>query len=69
MAAVPLEIDLELCDGCGKCLPACEPQALAMVDGVAVLAWPDRCVYDGGCEPACPVGAIRLPYMVVFSET
>jgi MinD superfamily P-loop ATPase len=60
------EIDRILCNGCGKCVGACMPHALAVVDGKVVLARPDLCEYDGGCEPACPEGAISLPYVIVF---
>jgi len=62
------EIDHRHCTGCGACIPVCEPQALALVDGKAVIAAPDLCEYEGGCEPACPVGAIQLPFLVVFGE-
>ncbi len=61
------EINENLCTGCGACLLVCRPQALALVEGKAVLARPDLCEYDGGCEPACPEGAIRLPYLIVFA--
>jgi NAD-dependent dihydropyrimidine dehydrogenase PreA subunit len=61
------EIDLELCDGCGECLPACGAGALSVSAGKATLARPDLCEYDGQCEPACPAGAIALPYLVVLS--
>ena len=64
--AVLPEIDRALCTGCGDCLAACQPAALALVDGKAAIARPDLCEYDGGCEPACPSGAIQLPYLVVF---
>jgi len=60
------EINSMLCTGCGECLAACAPHALALVDGKAVLARPDLCEYEGGCEPACPEGAIVLPYLIVF---
>jgi MinD superfamily P-loop ATPase len=60
------EIDEMRCTGCGDCLDACAPRALALVRGKAVLARPDLCEYDGGCEPACPAGAIALPYLIVF---
>ncbi len=62
------QIHSERCTGCGDCIPACQPRALALVNGKAVLARPELCVYDGGCEPACPVGAIELPFLVVFAE-
>jgi MinD superfamily P-loop ATPase len=62
------EINQDLCTGCGVCLAVCQPQALALVDGKAVLAYPDLCEYDGGCEPSCPEGAIQLPYLIVFGD-
>jgi len=62
------EIDHQLCTGYGDCIRVCEPQALALVDGKAMIAAPDLCEYEGGCEPACPVGAIQLPFLVVFGE-
>jgi NAD-dependent dihydropyrimidine dehydrogenase PreA subunit len=60
------EIDEVRCTGCGKCVTACEPQALALRNGKAVLARPDLCAYEGGCEPVCPEGAIALPYLITF---
>jgi MinD superfamily P-loop ATPase len=62
------EINKALCTGCGDCLAVCEPQALMIADGKAILARPDRCEYDGGCEPICPEGAIALPYLIVFAQ-
>lgn len=62
------EIDQRLCTGCGDCIPACKPRALGLLNGKAVILNPDACEYDGGCEPACPVGAIQLPFLIVFAE-
>ena len=62
------EIDLTLCNGCGECVPACEPRALAMVNGKAALVSPERCEYDGNCEPVCPTGAISLPYSIIIRQ-
>lgn len=61
------EINVEACNGCAQCLSACQAGALAMVDAKAVLARPDLCEYDAACEPACPTGAIALPFAVVFA--
>ncbi len=63
------EINPQLCTGCGDCITACQPRALALVNNKAVLAHPERCQYEGGCEPVCPVGAIQLPYLIVFDRT
>jgi hemerythrin-like domain-containing protein/NAD-dependent dihydropyrimidine dehydrogenase PreA subunit len=70
MVVLPVipEISPALCTGCRECLVVCRPQALALVNGIAVVAHPELCEYDGGCEPACPAGAIALPYLVVFKE-
>jgi MinD superfamily P-loop ATPase len=60
------EIDAAACNGCGDCLAACKAGALALFDGKAILAAPDRCEYDAACEPACPLHAIELPYTIIF---
>lgn len=62
------EIDLAACTGCGDCVAACQPGALGIVAGKAVLVRPDRCEYDGQCEPVCPVGAIQLPYVILLAD-
>lgn len=67
MADKPLpEIDVTACTGCGDCVAACPTGALAMAGGKAVMAQPDLCIYDGACEPICPVAAIQLPYVIVL---
>jgi len=60
------EIDAEACTGCGDCVMVCEAAALALEAGKVTLARPDRCEYDGRCEPVCPTGAIQLPYIIVL---
>jgi NAD-dependent dihydropyrimidine dehydrogenase PreA subunit len=60
------EIDEVRCSGCGKCVVACAPHALALLNGKVVLVRPDLCAYEGGCEPVCPEGAIALPYLILF---
>lgn len=60
------EIDVTLCTGCGDCVVACKPGALGLLAGKAVLLHPERCEYDGQCEPICPTGAIQLPYLIVL---
>ncbi len=62
------EIDMTRCDGCGLCLPACASGALGLDGGKAILARPELCQWDSACELACPRGAIRVPYFVVFGD-
>ncbi len=60
------EINEALCTGCGECVSVCAPHALALAAGKAGWARPDLCAYGGSCELVCPVGAIQLPYQVLF---
>jgi len=62
-------IDTDLCTGCECCVLCCPTHALAMQDGKAVLAHPEWCDYDGRCENVCPVGAVELPYEIVFATS
>jgi NAD-dependent dihydropyrimidine dehydrogenase PreA subunit len=39
-----------------------------MQDNLAVVADPEACNYCGYCEPICPVGAIELPYQIVWED-
>lgn len=54
-----LQIDIELCIGCGACVEACLYDALSLVDGVAVVN--ERCVACAACIEVCPVSALTLP--------
>ncbi|MCS7149574.1 MAG: 4Fe-4S binding protein [Caldimicrobium sp.] len=55
-----IEIDEELCNGCGECLLACQEGALAIVDGKAKLVGEFLCDGLGACLGVCPTGALRL---------
>jgi MinD superfamily P-loop ATPase len=51
------EVDLDVCDFCGKCGEICAYSAIVVV-GEKVLKFPDLCHSCGGCTRVCPVGAI-----------
>lgn len=55
-----IEIDRELCNGCGACAEACHEGAIGMVNGKAELLRDDYCDGLGDCLPACPTGAIHF---------
>ena len=55
-----IEIDDELCDGCGQCVPSCAEGAIGIVDGKARLAAEKYCDGLGACLGECPNGALRI---------
>lgn len=55
-----VKIDADKCNGCGACASACHEQAIAMINGKAVLIRDDYCDGLGDCLPACPAGAISF---------
>lgn len=66
--AVPL-VDLDSCDGCGRCADACPTDAVRLVPLGAGNRKPvidaARCTYCTACEPACPTLAIDCPFEIV----
>lgn len=55
-----IEIDEELCDGCGLCVPSCAEGAIQIVDGKARLVAEKYCDGLGACLGECPNGALRI---------
>jgi Pyruvate/2-oxoacid:ferredoxin oxidoreductase delta subunit len=55
-----VEIDEELCDGCGDCVPSCAEGAIQIVDGKARLVSDVYCDGLGACLGHCPKGAITV---------
>jgi NAD-dependent dihydropyrimidine dehydrogenase PreA subunit len=55
-----IEIDDELCDGCGQCVPSCAEGAIQMIDGKARLVAEKYCDGLGACLGECPNGALQV---------
>lgn len=55
-----IEIDEELCDGCGNCVPGCAEGALQIIDGKARVVSDTFCDGLGACIGECPAGALRI---------
>jgi NAD-dependent dihydropyrimidine dehydrogenase PreA subunit len=55
-----IEIDDELCDGCGQCVPSCAEGALQIVNGKARIVSENLCDGLGACMGECPQGALKI---------
>jgi NAD-dependent dihydropyrimidine dehydrogenase PreA subunit len=55
-----ININDDLCNGCGKCIPGCAEGALQMIDGKARLVSDLMCDGLGACIGHCPEGAITI---------
>lgn len=55
-----IEINQDLCDGCGQCVSACSEGAIQIVDGKARLVEEKYCDGLGACLGECPTGALRV---------
>ena len=55
-----IEIDEELCDGCGQCVPSCAEGSLQIVEGKARVVSDNLCDGLGACLGECPRGALRI---------
>ncbi len=55
-----IEIDDELCNGCGLCVPDCAEGSLQIIDGKARLVSDNLCDGLGACLGSCPTGALKI---------
>ncbi len=55
-----IEIDEDLCNGCGECIVGCAEGALQLVDGKAKMVKEDFCDGFGDCVGTCPTGALQI---------
>ncbi len=55
-----IEIDEDLCDGCGLCATGCHEGALQIIDGKARMIGESLCDGLGACIGECPQGAITV---------
>ena len=55
-----IEIDEDLCDGCGNCVPSCAEGALEIIDGKAKVIADIYCDGLGACLGECPTGALSI---------
>ena len=55
-----IEIDEELCNGCGECVTDCAEGSLEIIDGKAKLVADNLCDGLGACLGSCPTGALKI---------
>lgn len=55
-----IEINEDLCNGCGACVPSCAEGAIQIVNGKAKLVSDKHCDGLGACLGECPTGALRI---------
>jgi len=55
-----IEINEDLCNGCGDCVVGCAEGALQIIDGKAKVVKEQFCDGFGDCVGACPTGALKI---------
>jgi len=55
-----IQIDEDLCNGCGNCITGCAEGALQLIDGKAKLVKEQFCDGFGDCIGHCPTGALTI---------
>lgn len=64
---VPM-IDPARCTGCKRCVEACGPKSLELVNGVAVLVRPDTCGSEEHCIAPCQDDAIHMAWVPMEAD-
>jgi nitroreductase/NAD-dependent dihydropyrimidine dehydrogenase PreA subunit len=54
-----IEIDRDLCSGCGLCVTVCPTGTISLTEGKAAVSG-EESILCGHCEAVCPQGAIRV---------
>ena len=54
-----VQVDEDLCTGCGTCVTRCQMDAVEIIDDVSNIHL-ERCIGCGVCVPTCPEEAIEL---------
>lgn len=55
-----LELDQQVCIGCGRCPEVCPHQVFELVEKKAIIRDFDACMECGACARNCPVKAISV---------
>ncbi|MFZ5775026.1 MAG: mercury methylation ferredoxin HgcB [Thermodesulfobacteriota bacterium] len=55
-----LQLDRQLCVGCGLCQTVCPQAVFSLAEGKATIGDRDACMECGACARNCPVGAIDV---------
>ena len=55
-----IEINEDLCNGCGECVIGCAEGALQIIDGKAKVVKEQFCDGFGDCIGTCPTGALKI---------
>lgn len=58
--ATTLELNEQLCIGCGRCIETCPHQVFVLMDKKASVNDRDACMECGACALNCPVKAIHV---------
>ena len=59
MEGIMVNLNRDICTGCGQCLEVCIFDARKIFDGKAIIDQ-DKCLGCGRCERKCPNGAITI---------